>query len=78
MLRRDRRSLDIAGNIQLSRIKTEQTILNLFDRDYLGNRLSVFRDNEFCLSGLHTFLFGGARKNTGSDLTLAPELPDTP
>jgi hypothetical protein len=50
---RDRRSLDIAGDSQLSRIKTEQAILNLFDRDHLGNRLSVFRDNEFCLSGLH-------------------------
>src|SRR5271168_2686498 len=45
MLRRDRRSLDIAGNSQFSRIKTEQAILNLFDRDHLGNRLSVFRDN---------------------------------
>ena len=53
MLRRDRRSLDIAGNSQLSRIKTEQAILNLFDRDHLSNRLSVFRDNKFCLSRLH-------------------------
>ena len=49
MLRRDRRRLDIAGDSQLSRIKTEQAILNFFDRDHLGNRLSVFRDNEFCL-----------------------------
>jgi hypothetical protein len=38
MLRRYRRSLDIAGDRQLSRIKTEQAILNLFDRDHLGNR----------------------------------------
>jgi hypothetical protein len=50
---RDRRSFDIAGDSQLSLIKTEQAILNLFDRDHLGNGLSVFRDNEFCLSGLH-------------------------
>ena len=53
MLRRDRRRLDIAGDRQLSRIKTEQAILNFFDWDQLGNRLSVFRDNEFCLPGLH-------------------------
>ena len=53
MLRRDRRRLDIAGNSQLSRIKTEQAILNFFDWDQLGNRLSVFRDNEFCLPCLH-------------------------
>ena len=53
MLRRYRRSLDIAGDSKLSCIKTEQAILNFFDRDHLGNRLSVFRDNEFRLSGLH-------------------------
>ena len=53
MLRRDRRSLDIAGDSQLSPIKTEQAILNFFDRDHLSNRLSVFRDNEFCLPSLH-------------------------
>ena len=53
MLRWDRGGLDIAGDSQLSRIKTEQAILNFFDRDQLGNRLSVFRDNEFRLPGLH-------------------------
>ncbi len=53
MLRRDRRGLDIAGDSQLSRIKTEQAILNFFDWDQLGNGLSVFCDNEFCLPGLH-------------------------
>jgi len=52
-LRRDRSSLDIAADSQPPRIKTEQAILSLFDRDHLGNRFSVFRDNEFCLSGLH-------------------------
>jgi hypothetical protein len=53
MLRRDRRRLDIAADSQLSRIKTEQAILNFFDWDQLGNGLSVFRDNELCLPGLH-------------------------
>ena len=53
MLRRDRRRLDIAGDSQLSRIKTEQAILNFFDWDQLGNRLSVLRDNELCLPCLH-------------------------
>jgi hypothetical protein len=53
MLRRDRRRLDIPGDSQLSRIKTEQAVFNLFNWDQLGNRVSVFRDNEFCLLGLH-------------------------
>ena len=53
MLRRNRRRLDIAGDSQLSRIKTEQAILNFFDWHDLGNGFSVFRDNEFCLPGLH-------------------------
>jgi hypothetical protein len=53
MLGRDRRRLDIAGDRQLSRIKTEQAILNFFDWDQLGNRLSILRDNELCLPGLH-------------------------
>ena len=52
MPRRDQKRFDIAGDSQLSRIKTEQAILNFFDWDQLGNRLSVFRDNEFCLPGL--------------------------
>jgi hypothetical protein len=53
MLSRDRRRLDITGDSQLSRIKTEQAVLNFLDWDQLGNRLSVLRDNEFCLPGLH-------------------------
>ena len=53
MFRRDRGRLDIAGDGQLSRIKPEQAILNFFDGDQLGNRLSILRDNEFCLPCLH-------------------------
>ena len=53
MLRQDRRGFDIAGDRQLSLIKTEQAILNFFDWNQLGNRLSVFCDNDCCLPGLH-------------------------
>jgi len=53
MLGRNRRSLDIAGDRQLSLIKAEQAILNFVHRDHLGDRLSVFRDNEFRFPGLY-------------------------
>ena len=42
MLRRDRGGLDIAGDSQLSRIKTEQAILNFFDRDQSGQQAFRF------------------------------------